>query len=114
VSTRTTFNTSLIKGTMTSSRCVIIKPRQTLKQLQKKLCDGGFALGELLLVDFPDVDAVLAAVEKIEFLLQDHPMSICDQWVTAHVMVGRKKKFISSTLVREVSKLLLLLCFYCA
>ena len=99
---------------MTNSRCVIIKPRQTLKQLQKKLCDGGFVLGELLEADFPDADAVLAAVEEIEHLLQDHPTSICDQWVTAHIMVGRKKKIISRTLVREVSILLLLCCFYCA
>ena len=99
---------------MKKSRCVVIKSTLTLKQLQEELCNAGFALGELLLVDFPDVDAVLATVEKIEFLLQDHPMSICDQWVTAHVMVGRKKKFISSTLVREVSILLLLFCFYCA
>ena len=96
---------------MKKSHCVIIKPRQTLKQLQKKLCDEGFALGELLLVDFPDVDAVLAAIEKIEYLLRDHPVSIHDQWVTAHVVIGGKKKSISNSLVREVSILLLLCCF---
>ena len=91
--------------------CVV--SQSTLKQLQMKLFDEGFALGKLLEVAYPDADAVLSAVGKIKFLLEDHHVGICNQWVTAHVMVGDKKKIISNHLVREVS-ISLLFCFYCA
>jgi hypothetical protein len=77
------------------------------------LFDEGFALGKLLKVAYPGADAVLSAVEKIKFLLEDHPKGICNQWVTAHVMVDDKKKIISNKLVREVS-VSLLFCFHCA
>ena len=96
---------------MKKSRCVVIKSTLTLKQLQDELFNAGFALRELLEADFPDVDDVLATVERIENLLHDHPVSIRDQWVTAHVVIGGKKKSISNSLVREVSILLLLCCF---
>jgi hypothetical protein len=96
---------------MKKSRCVVIKSTLTLKQLQVELFNAGVALRELLEADFPDVDDVLAAVERIENLLTDHPVSIRDQWVTAHVVIGGKKKSISNSLVREVSILLLLCCF---
>jgi hypothetical protein len=56
------------------------------------LFDEGFALGKLLKVAYSGADAVLSADEKIKFLLEDNPMGICNQWVTAHVMVGDKKK----------------------
>jgi hypothetical protein len=78
-----------------------------------KLFDEGFALGKLLEVAYPDADAVLSAVGKIKFLLEDHCVGICDQWVTTHVMVGDKKKSVSNHLVCEVS-ISLLFCFYCA
>ncbi len=64
----------------------------------------GHALQELLEVKHPDADAVLVAVEKITFLLQDHPVDISDQWVTARAaVIGNKKKFISNLPVRKVS-----------
>jgi hypothetical protein len=59
---------------------------------------------------------VLSAVEKIKFLLEDHPVDICDQWATAHFVVGDKKKIISNRRVRKVSiflLFLLLLCLIC-
>jgi hypothetical protein len=91
--------------------CVV--SQSTLKQLQMKLFDEGFALGKLLEVAYPDVDAMLSAVGKIKFLLEDHCVGICNQWVTIHVMVGDKKKSVPNRLVREVS-ISLLFCFYCA
>ena len=66
----------------------------------------------LLEVAYPDVDAVLVAVENIKFLLQDHPEDISNQWVTARVVVGDKKKIISNLPVRKVS-ILLFFCIYC-
>ena len=91
--------------------CVVIQ--SMLKQLQTKLFNEGFALRKLLEVAYQGADAVLSAVGKIKFLLEDHHVGICNQWVTAHVMVGDKKKIISNHLVREVS-ISLLFCFYCA
>ena len=80
------------RGTMKGqkiSSCVVIK--STLQQLQMKLFNGGFALGKLLEAKYPGADAVLSAVEKIKFLLEDHPVDICGQWVTPHFVVGDKK-----------------------
>jgi hypothetical protein len=108
LSTRTTINTSLI-GTMKS--CVVLK--STLQQLQDGLLEKGSVLKVLLKADFPDADAVLVAVENIKFLLGDHPVDISDQLVTARVVVGDKKEFISNLPVRKVS-ILLLFCIYCA
>ena len=34
--------------------------------------------------------------------MQDQPEDISDQWVTARVVVGNKKRFISNLLVRKV------------
>jgi hypothetical protein len=48
--------------------------------------------------------------------LQDHPVDISDQLVTAHVKVGDKKWFILNRLIREASMLLFFcfqLCFIC-
>ena len=101
------------RGTMKGqkiSSCIVIKT--TLQQLQTKLFHGGFALRKLLEAKYPGADAVLSAVEKIKFLLEDHPVDISDLWVTAHVMVDDKRRFITNRLVREVS-ILLLFCFYC-
>jgi len=79
-----------MKGQKLSS-CVVIK--STLQQLRTKLFNEGFALGNLLKAEYPGADAVLSAVGKIKFLLEDHPVDICGQWVTTHdVVVGDKKK----------------------
>ena len=59
-----------------------------------ELLEKGRDLLMLLEVAYPDADAVLVAVEKIKFLLQDHPEEISDQWVTPSVVVGDKIKII--------------------
>ncbi len=93
------------KDTMTGKKilsCVVIK--STLQELRDGLIEKGHALQELLEVKHPDADAVLVAVEKIMFLLQDHPVDISDQWVTARAaVIGDKKKIISNLPVRKVS-----------
>ena len=80
--------------------CVVIK--STLEQLQEKLLEQGRALEELLKAAYPDTKAVLAAIGKIEFLMQDQPEDISDQWVTACVKTDDSKKFILNLSVREV------------
>ena len=88
------------KDTMKSSYCVVIK--LTLEQLREELLEQGRALEELLKAAYPDTKAVLAAIGKIEFLMQDQPEDIRDQWVTARVKTDDGKKFISNLSVREV------------
>ena len=83
-----------------SMSCVVIK--STLEQFQNELLELGRALLSLLDVAYPDTKAVLAAIVKIEFLMQDQPEDISDQWVTARVVLGDKKKFISNLPVRKV------------
>ena len=68
--------------------CIVIS--STLEQLQEELLEQGRALKELLEVAYPDTDAILAAMVNIEFLLEDQSKDISDQWVTAHVVVGKK------------------------
>ncbi len=100
-----------MKGKKISS-CVVIK--STLQELQDGLIEKSHALQELLEVKHPDADAVFVAVEKITFLLQDHPVDISNQWVTARAaVVGDKKKIISNRFVRKVS-IISLFCIYCA
>ena len=90
-----------MKGKSISS-CIVIK--STLQELRDGLIEKGHALQELLEVKHPDADAVLVAVEKITFLLQDHPVDISDQWVTARAaVIGDKKKIISNLPVCKVS-----------
>jgi hypothetical protein len=94
--------------------CVVIN--STLQQLRTKLFNEGFALGKLLEAKYLGADAMLSAVEKNKFLLEDHPVDICGQWVTTHVVVGDKKKFISNRHFCKVSiflLFLLLLCLIC-
>jgi hypothetical protein len=81
-----------MKGWKKYSPLVEINSNSTLQQLQKGLIDNGHILRELLEAVNPDADAVCSAVEEIKFQLEDHPVDISDQWVTAHVMVGDKKK----------------------
>ena len=90
----------------------LIEIKSMLQGLQDGLLDKGRDLRKLLEAKYLGADAMLSAVEKNKFLLEDHPVDICGQWVTTHVVVGDKKKFISNRLVREVS-ILLLFCFYC-
>ena len=56
-----------------------------------------------LAVVHPDADAVHAAVEDIKSQLDNHFEDISDTWVTAHVLVGKEKRLIAKTAVRQVS-----------
>ncbi len=47
-----------------------------------------------------------------QFQLEDQPVDICHQWVTAHVVVDDKKKSFSNLRVREVI-ILLIFCLDC-
>jgi len=79
VSTRTTINIinkDTMKGKKNSS-CVFIK--SMLQQLRTELLEKGRDLRMLLEVAYSDADVILVAVEKIKFLLQDHPEDISDQ-----------------------------------
>jgi hypothetical protein len=95
------------------SPLVEINSVSTLQQLQDGLIENGHGLQELLEAVYPDADAVCSAIEEIKFQLQDHPVNLSDQWVTAHDKVGDKKRFISKRLAHEVS-MSLLFCFNCA
>ena len=88
------------KDTMKSSYCVVIK--LTLEQLREELLEQGRALTELLKPAYPDTKAVLAAIERIEFLMQDQTVDISDHWVTARVKTDNGKRFISNLSVRKV------------
>ncbi len=59
-----------MKGEIITS-CVVIK--STLEQLQEELLEKGRDLLLLLKVAYPDAKAVLAAIARIEFLLEDQP-----------------------------------------
>jgi hypothetical protein len=59
------------KDTMKSSYFVVTKT--TLEQFREVLLALGRALKELLVVAYPDTKAVLAAIVRIEFLLEDQP-----------------------------------------
>ncbi len=72
-----------------------------LNRVQDQLVAGGDALQELLLVEHPNADAVLTAVESIK--RQFNEEGISDTWVTAHVRVGQKDKLIANKRVRQVS-----------
>ncbi len=86
---------------MKISYCVVIK--LTLEQLREELLEQGRALTELLVVPYPDTKSVLAAIIRIEFLMQDQTENISDKWVTARVKTADDgKRFISDLSVREV------------
>ena len=72
-----------------------------LNQVQDQLVAGGDALQELLVVEHPNADAVLTAVESIKHQLDEEGIS--DTWVTARVRVGGDKELIANTTVRQVS-----------
>ena len=92
-----------MKGWKKFSPLVKINPGLTLEQVQDGLVEGGTALLNRLAVVHPDADAVYAAVEEIKSQLENHPEDISDTWVTAHVKVGKKIRFISKSVVRQVS-----------
>ena len=72
-----------------------------LNQVQDELVAGGDALQELLVVEHPNADAVLTAVQDIKNQLDFE--DITDTWVTAHVRVGKNNKLIANKRVRQVS-----------
>jgi hypothetical protein len=78
-----------------------IKSDSTLKQVQDGLVEGGNALLAQLAAVHPDAVAVHAAVENIKSQLDFEDIS--DTWVTTHVLVGREKRLITKTAVRQVS-----------
>ena len=88
------------KDTMKSTSCVVIK--SMLEQLREKLLEQNCDLLSLLKAKYPDADAVLGAIVKIEFLMQDQPKDISDQGVTARVKADDGKRFISNLLDHEV------------
>ena len=73
-----------------------------LEQLREKLLEQNCDLLSLLKAQYPDADAVLGAIVKIEFLMQDQPKDISDQGVTARVKADDGKRFISNLLDHEV------------
>ena len=85
------------------SPLVKINPGLTPEQVQDGLVEAGTALLNRLAVVHPDADAVYAAVEEIKSQLENHPEDISDTWVTAHVKVGKKIRFILKSVVRQVS-----------
>ncbi len=92
-----------MEGWKNFSPLVEINSDSTLQQLQEGLIENGHALQKLLEAFYPDADAVCSKLEEIKFQLEDHPVDISDRWVTTHVNLGEKKRFISKRLVRQVS-----------
>ena len=94
-----------MKGWKKYSPFVKIDSDLTLKQVQEGLVEAGTTLLNQLAVVHPDADAVYAAVEDIKSQLDDHFDSedISDTWVTAHVLVGKEKRLIAKSAVRQVS-----------
>ena len=90
-----------MKGWTKFSPLVEIESDSTLKQVQDGLVEGGNALLNLLAAVHPDAVAVHAAVEGIKSQLDFEDIS--DTWVTAHVLVGKEKRLIAKTAVRQVS-----------
>ena len=90
-----------MKGWTKFSPLVEIESDSTLKQVQDGLVEGGNALLTQLAAVHPDAVAVHAAVEDIKSQLDFEDIS--DTWVTAHVLVGREKRLIANTAVRQVS-----------
>jgi hypothetical protein len=102
-----------MKGWKNFSPLVEINPDLTLQQLQDGLVEGGIALRNRPAVVHLDADAVCAAIEEIKSQLENHPEDISDRWVTAHVKVGKKTRFISKRLVCQVSMSIFFICQLC-
>ena len=88
----------------------LVKISSTLQQLQMELLEKGRALQGLLDVKYPGADAVCSTAGNIHVLLDRD--DICDVWVSAHVKVDVRKKFISNQDVPKVS-ILLIACLDC-
>ena len=93
----------IMKGWKNFSPLVEINPDSTLEQLQAELIRYGHGLQELLGPPFPDANVVLSKLLEIKNQLEDHPCDISDRWVTSHVDLGEKLRFISNRLVCQVS-----------
>ena len=93
----------IMKGWKNFSPLVEINPDSTLEQLQAELIRYGHGLQELLGPPFPDANAVFSKLLEIKNQLEDHPCDISDRWVTSHVDLGEKLRFISNRPVRQVS-----------
>jgi hypothetical protein len=109
-------NLGTMEGWKNFSPLVEINLDSTLQQPQEGLIEDGHALRKLLEAVYPDADAVCSKLEEIKSQLEDHPVDISDRWVTAHVNLGEKKRFISKRLVRQVSMFIFFLrqlCFMC-
>ncbi len=105
-----------MEGWKNFSPLVEINSEAALQQLQEGLIEDGHALRKLLEAVYPDADAVCSKLEEIKSQLEDHPVDISDPWVTAHVNLGEKKRFISKRLIHQVSMsvfFLLQICFMC-
>jgi len=90
------------------SRLIVIG--SSLQQLRTELIESGCVLQELLKKQFPNANAVLAAVEKIHNLL--HREGICSVWVSARVKVDDECRFVMNRQVHAVS-MLFILCLDC-
>jgi hypothetical protein len=102
-----------MKGKKNKNYSPLVEINSTVEQIREGLLDDtGRSLQALLKADFPDVDAVCSAVEKIKYLLEDNPVDICDRWVSAHVVADNVNRFISNRNVRAVS-ILFIFCFNC-
>ena len=77
----------------------------TLQRLREVLLEKGCILQGLLDVEYPGADVVCSACGEIHNLLEHD--DICNVWVSAHVKVDDRRKFISNRDVREVSVLLI-------
>ena len=96
-------NLGTMKGWKKYSPFVEIDSDLTLKQVQEGLVEAGTTLLNQLAVVHPDADVVHAAVEDIKNQLDNHFEDISDTWVTTHVLVGKEKRLIAKTAVRQVS-----------
>ncbi|MBV5267942.1 MAG: hypothetical protein JZU67_05460 [Burkholderiaceae bacterium] len=83
----------------------LVEISSTLQKLRAALLKKGRVLQGLLEVPYPGADAVCSAVGGIHNLLEHD--DICNVWVSAHVKVDDRRKFISNRDVREVSVLLI-------
>ncbi len=92
-------NKDTMKSEKITSRVVI---KSMLERFREELLTLGCALKELLVVPYPDADAVLATIRSIEFLLEDQSEDIRDKWVTSRVKTDEGTKFISNRAVCEV------------
>jgi len=86
------------KDTMNTMISSYVAINSTLQELRNELIKKGHALQVLLECKHPNAVAALVAVEDIESLLQDQPVDISNQWVTARTRDVDGKKNSSQTI----------------